>query len=350
MTITSAERLRLALSHKEPDRVPYVIAATLHPARDMGLSIKEYFSRPENIVEGQLRLHRKYGNDMLCCYPFAAIECIAWGGEAFYFDQGPPNCGAPIIRQPEDILYLEPPRVYESPALLDNLKAIADLKACVGDDVPISGVAVSPFSLPIMQMGFEAYLDLICERPDLLERLFQINASYCIEWANAQLKAGASAVMYSDPAFSPGIMSQDLIQKYGTPAAKQVISRINSSAMIHLASARGAAVVDEIIQAGFFAMSASADEDLSELKLACKGKLALVGNLNALLMSHWTEKDAEAAVKKAIAQAAPGGGFVLSDNHGEIPFSVSEDILLAVSEAARRWGQYPLNWLADYEP
>jgi uroporphyrinogen decarboxylase len=347
--MTSAERLQHALAHKEPDRVPCVIAAAMHPARDMGLSIKEYFSRPENIVEGQLRLHRKFGNDMLCCYPFAAIECIAWGGEAIYFDQGPPNCGAPVIKKPEDILSLEPPRVSENAALKANLKAISELKAVVGDDIPISGVAVSPFSLPIMQMGFEAYLDLIFERPDLLERLLQINADYCVEWANAQLKAGASAVMYSDPAFSPGIMSRDWVQKYGASAAKQVISRINGSVMIHLASGRGLPIVDEIIHAGFFAMSASAEEDLGELKRACKGRLALVGNLNALVMNHWTEKDAEAAVKKAIAQAAPGGGFVLMDNHGEIPFIVREDILLAVSDAARRWGQYPLNWLSDYE-
>lgn len=349
MTMTSAERLKLTFSHKEPDRVPFAITATMHPAREMGLTIKEYFSRPENIVEGQLRLHRKYGSDMLCCYPFAAIECMAWGGEAIYFDQGPPNCGAPVIKKPEDILSLKQPKVCESEALKANLKAIADLKAVVGEDIPISGVTVSPFSLPIMQMGFEAYLDLIFERPDLLERLLQINTGYCIEWANAQLAAGASAVMYSDPSFSPGIMSLDLIKKYSAPTAKQVLSKINGSAMIHLASARGLAVVDDILQAGFFAMSASAEDDLSELKRLCKGKLTLAGNLNALLMTRWTEKDAEAAVKKAIAQAAPGGGFLLMDNHGEIPFIVKEDILMAISESVRRWGQYPLNWLSNYE-
>ncbi len=349
MEMTSAQRLQQTLSHKEADRVPYVLAAAMHPARDMGLTIKEYFSRPENIVEGQMRLHRKFGNDMLCCYPFAALEMIAWGGEAVYFDQGPPNSGAPIIKKPEDILSLEPPRVRGNSALEDILRAVSDLKAVVGEDIPIAGVVVSPFSLPIMQMGFEAYLELIYHRPDLLGHLLHINSRYCVDWANAQLKAGASAVMYSDPASSPGIMSMDLILRYGLPAAKYVISKINGPAMIHLASGRGLTLVDEIIRAGFVGMSASAEENLGELKGACSGKLALAGNLNALEMRHWTEKDAEAAVRKAIAQAGPGGGFVLSDNHGEIPFLVAENVLMAIAEAVRRWGRYPLDWLVDYE-
>ena len=107
--------------------------------------------------------------------------------------------------------------------------------------------------------------------------------------------------------------------------------------------------MDEIARAGAVGMSASAEEDLGELKAACRGRLAVVGNLNALAMRRWSPERAEAEVKKAIAQAGPGGGFVLADNHGEIPFLVSDDILLAVAEAVRRWGRYPLDWVTPHE-
>lgn len=349
MGMTSSQRLQEALSHREPDRVPYVLPAAMHPAREMGLTIKEYFSRPGNIVEGQVRLQKKFGNDILCCYPFAALEILAWGGEAIYFDQGPPNAGAPIINKAEDILELEPPDIDKCPNMLAILQATADLKAVVGDDTPIAGVIVSPLSLPIMQMGFAAYLDLIYTRPDLLERLLRINTEYCVAWANAQLQAGAGSIMYSDPAFSPTIMSRDILLRYGLPAAMDVVSRINGSVMIHLASGRGLAVVEEISRAGFVAMSASAEDDLGALKGLCKGKLTVVGNLNALEMRHWNAETVESEVKKAIALAGPGGGFVLSDNHGEIPFLVDEEILLAVAEAVRQWGRYPLDWVASEE-
>jgi uroporphyrinogen decarboxylase len=65
-------------------------------------------------------------------------------------------------------------------------------------------------------------------------------------------------------------------------------------------------------------------------------------------MRRWTPEQAELAVKRAIAKAGPGGGFILSDNHGEIPFQVSDEILLAIREAVDRWGRYPLHWLADW--
>jgi uroporphyrinogen decarboxylase len=40
------------------------------------------------------------------------------------------------------------------------------LKARVGDDAPIIGVVMSPFSLRVVQIGFERYMELIYERPD----------------------------------------------------------------------------------------------------------------------------------------------------------------------------------------
>jgi uroporphyrinogen decarboxylase len=238
--------------------------------------------------------------------------------------------------------------VEDNPALRPVLEATASLKAAVGEDIPIAGVVVSPFSLPIMQLGFEAYLDLIYERPDLLARLLRINGEYCVAWAKAQLKAGASAIVYSDPASSPTITPRELALRYGMPAATSFISRIGGAAMIHLASGRGLALVEDVVATGAVGMSPNAEEDLGELKAACRGRLTLVGGLNALEMRYWTPEQAEAEVKRAIAQAGPGGGFVLSDNHGEIPFLVDEDILMAIAEAVRRWGRYPLDWVASH--
>lgn len=44
------------------------------------------------------------------------------------------------------------------------------------------------------------------------------------------------------------------------------------------------------------------------------------------------EKKTGREVRHLIQQAAPRGGFILSDNHGEIPWQVSEDVLLQIAE------------------
>jgi uroporphyrinogen decarboxylase len=69
----------------------------------------------------------------------------------------------------------------------------------------------------------------------------------------------------------------------------------------------------------------------------------VLGNLNGIEMRRWRAEETENKVREAIAQAGPGGGFILSDNHGEIPWQVSDETLLAIGETVRRWGSYPID-------
>ena len=86
----------------------------------------------------------------------------------------------------------------------------------------------------------------------------------------------------------------------------------------------------------------------SELKTSANRRISLLGNLNGIEMRRWTPEQAEAEVKRAIAKAGRGGGLLLGDNHGEIPWQVPDKVLLAISDAVERWGRYPLDWVEDY--
>ena len=265
-----------------------------------------------------------------------------------FYDDGPPNSGQPIIGRPEDIQSLEPPRIEESPCLLKVLKAIEMLKASVGDDAPIIGVALSPFSLPVMQMGFGQYIELMYERPALFDRLMRVNEEFCVAWANAQLEAGATDICFFDPFSSTTITPREMYLETMFPIARRTIARIKGPVGTHVASGRCLPIVDDIAQTGAVLLGVSALEDLAEMKAACRGKLAIVGNLNGVEMRHWTQQQAEAIVKEAIAKAGPGGGYILSDNHGEIPWQVEQETLVAISEAVHEWGRYPLDWVKEY--
>ena len=178
--MTSLQRVLATLGHTEADRVPFFLLVSMHGARELGLSIHEYFSASEHVVEGQLRLRARYRHD--CLYPFfyAAIEVEAWGGEVLFSEDGPPNTGEPFLRRPEAVDLLEPPDVRHSPCLARVLSTVEQLKLRVGDEAPIIGVVMSPFSLPVMQMGFEKYLVLIHEQPDRFEALMRVNEEFCV--------------------------------------------------------------------------------------------------------------------------------------------------------------------------
>ncbi len=340
--MTPMERVLTALSHQEPDRVPMFLLLTMHGAKELGISIQEYFSKAGNVVEGQLRLQKKYHSD--CFYPFfyAPLETEAFGGKTFYSEDGPPNSGLPIIRDIEKITHLEAPKIKESKMLHKVLVAIEELKKEAKNEIPIIGVTMSPFSLPVLQLGFEKYFEVMFFRKDLFDKLMQVNEAFCIEWANAQLAAGATAICYFDPVSSSTIIPREKYLETGFQVAKRTISQIKGATATHFASGNCLPIADLIAQTGTAAVGVSSKENLANLKETCRGKLSIIGNLNGIEMRRWTPEQAASNVREAIQIAAPGGGFILSDNHGEIPFSVSDEILKTISETVLTYGKYPI--------
>ena len=340
--MTSMQRVLTALEHKEPDRVPLFLLLTMHGAKELGLSIQEYFSKAEYVVEGQVRMQKKYGNDCYNGFFYGPAESEAFGGEVLFFDDGPPNSGEPLIHDLADLVKIKVPDIKKVSVLQEVLKTIRLLNEISGGNIPVLGVLVSPFSLPVMQIGFEAYLELIYNHRQLFWQLMQVNETFAVQWANAQFDAGATAVAYFDPLASPTIIPRDLYLETGWLIAKRTIAKLNGPTATHLASGRTISVIDDLIQTGTGAVGVGSSETLQQVKQACRGKLSVIGNLNGLEMSRWDKEEIHRRVKEAIVGAAPGGGFILADSHGEIPWLVTDEQLTSISEAVREYGNYPI--------
>jgi uroporphyrinogen decarboxylase len=340
--MNSLERTMAAISHNEPDRVPLFLLLSLYGAKEMEIPIRSYFSKPENIMKAQLKMREKYRNDCIYTFFYAPIETEAFGGEVIFVDDGPPNSGEPFIKSIEQISGIEIPRIEDTVCLKRVLEATALLKSAVGNETPIIGVVMSPFSLPVMQMGFAEYLELMYFRAPEFERLMQINQEFCVTWANAQLEPGATAICYFDPLASPNIIERDKYLATGHRIAKHTIGRIKGPVATHLASGIAFPVIQDIISTGSVVIGFSADDDLVKIKKAAKNKICLLGNLNGVDMVNWSTDKVNEEVKNIIIKAGLGGGLILSDNHGEIPWQVPDSVLMEISEAVSQFGTYPM--------
>ena len=335
------ERVFAVMQGKEPDRVPLFLLTTMHGAQEMGMSISDYYSKAENVVEGQSRMLRRYGHDCLYSFLYAPIEIEAWGGEVLFYNDGPPNSGRPFLR-PEDVRSIEAPDVHSSPPLQKVLTVQRALRERHGDETPIIGVAVSPFSLPVMQMGFDKYLDLLLNDTDSFWELMSVNERFCVDWANAQLEAGAHMVIYFDPVSSVTIIPPELYVRTGKVVAQRTLSRIKGPTATHFASGRCMRILDDVIDTGTSLAGVSGMEGLPDLVRKSAGRVPLFGGLNGLTMRRWTPEETVLEVRQAIRNAAAGGGFILSDNHGEIPWQVPPEVLHDIVRAVNRYGKYPL--------
>lgn len=341
MTMSSFDRVMTAIGQNEPDRVPYMLLLTMHGAKELGMSIRQYFSKAENVVEGQSRMVLRYGHD--CLYPFfyAPVEVEAWGSDVIYYEDGPPNTGRPFLTK-EGIGTLEAPEVQSSKPLSKVLKAQSALRKRFGSEYPIIGVATSPFSLPVMQLGFEAYLDLLISDRAGFWDLMKVNERFCTEWSNAQMEAGAHAICYFDPVSSPSIVPPDLYSLTGKVVAERTIRSIKGPTATHFASGRCHGILDQVISTGTAMVGVGMLEDLAVLKAEASRRLTLLGNLNGLTMRKWTPEETVLQIREAIGKAASGGGFILSDSHGEIPWQTPPEVLLNIGKAVRKYGAYPL--------
>jgi uroporphyrinogen decarboxylase len=235
------------------------------------------------------------------------------------------------------------PEVSSCKSLDKITGAIRGLAGHSAGKIPVIGVVMSPFSVPVMQMGFEAYLDLMYGKPDLFQALMKKNQEFCIDWANTQLEAGANAICYFDPVSSTTIVPPEMYRKTGMVVARETIAKIRGPTATHLASGRSLPIVDDLATTGTAIVGTSALEDIGEVKRACNKRLTVLGNLNGIAMRHWTPAEAERQVRDAVRKAGPGGGFILADNHGEIPWQVPDSVLLAIGKAVRKYGKYPLS-------
>lgn len=339
--MTPMERTLTTLKHQEPDRVPFFLQVTMHGAKHLGMSIEKYYSHPDNIVKGQLAMLERYKHDSVNAITYASAEFEAFGGSTIFYEDGPPNSTEPTINALSDIEELEKPDIQECRSLMVSLDATKGLKQKVGD-VPVVGFVISPFSLPVMQMGFENYFDLMYSEPKHFEMLMKVNQAFCIELSNMLLEAGATAIVYFDPVSSATIIPRDKFIETGFKVAKSTVKSIKGPVVAHYASGRILPIIDKIIETGVLGASLSVEEDPTIVKRLAGHKLTLVGNLNGIEMSNWTKDDSIINVRNAINKVGHGGGFILSDTHGEIPFPVTDDTLMTMSDAAKKYGRYPL--------
>jgi uroporphyrinogen decarboxylase len=336
------DRVVAALSHKEADRVPIFLLTTMHGAKELGMSLSDYFRTADNVIKGQVRLREKFHSDCYLPFFYGAIEIEAWGGDVIFYSDGPPNAGDPIIKDLASISTVKRPDIDSSPRLGEVLKAIRGLKETANGEVPIVGNVISPFSAPIMQMGFEAYMDLIFHHEDAFWELMEKNIDFAIDWANAQLEAGADSIGYADPMSSMTIIGREKFIATGFPVANRTMSGIKGNCLMHFASGRCLGILDKVMETPAVGVGVSSLEDLSELKHRCGDRLTIVGNLDGISMRRWTAMEAERQVRMAILKGAKGGGFVLSENHGEVPLQVPDEVLLAIYRSAEKFGTYPL--------
>ncbi len=339
--MNSLERCVAAVTFKEPDRIPVIPVLLMQGAKELNLPLERYFSRGENLAEGQLRLVDKYEHDCVFSFPHVVEDVLPFGAGLRYFPDGPPSVDRMCIHDFSDIDSLSVPDPSAHEQLQQTLRATEKLASKVKGEKLIVGAVIASFSLPSMLMGTEKYMKLLFSREGEFERYFpklmQVCIDYTTRWANLQLEAGADIIVFADGIASNTILRTHEFEKLALPVIEKMFSGINgligyefvgeAEEIIHMLQGKGAHVF--LLGSG---------DDMVACRAKTGGSTALLGNINNIKLLRWTPERVEFEVKKLIDQMGTGGGFLVGNQGPEIPWDVPDENIHALVRAVRKYG------------
>jgi uroporphyrinogen decarboxylase len=340
--ITGADRFAAALDGKVLDRIPVFSVMLDQGARELGLSLKEYYSKGEYVAEGQLRLREKFGYDNLWCLFYVGREAELLGcRKILYAEDGPPNVGEMIIRTHADISSFEPPVDIENhPAFAEPLKCLRILRAEAGGRYPICAYLTASMTLPAILMGMEKWLELLLLGPQApRDELLTKCSDFFRRLAAAYRKAGVDILVYANPFGSTDFVPLKFLQDQSLRWMRRDLDGMSMDGFVYYCGGArlGGSIRLAAEQLGFGAFYISPMDDVR----ACKsvlGKRGLVGAaFNDARLIDWSEAQIRDEVRRMCEAGAPGGHFFLGTLL--MPYSIPEQNIHVFFNAAYEFGR-----------
>jgi uroporphyrinogen decarboxylase len=197
--------------------------------------------------------------------------------------------------------------------------------------------------------GIDNLLMNCLAEPELVEIVMDKVLACNMEIVRRAIRAGAEVIVLGDdyasnhgPMMSPAVFAHFIL-----PRLKRMIDLIHEEGALCVKHSDGNlySLLEMIVSAdpdGLNPIEPVAGMELKKTKQLVGNRLCLVGNIDCgHLLPYGSEEDVRRAVREAIADAGPGGGFILSSSNS-IHSSCKAENLVAMVRACHEFGVYPL--------
>lgn len=214
------------------------------------------------------------------------------------------------------------------------LDAVSEVRRALGGSVPLIGFSGSPFTLACYMIegrgnsDFATVKSMLYQRPDLLHRILQVNADAVTAYLNAQIDAGAQAIMLFDT--WGGMLAQAAYQEFSLAYLHAIVSRLkrehHGERVPNIVFTKGGAPwLEQIAAIGCDAVGLDWTVDIGAARARVGDKVALQGNLDpAVLLSTPAAVEREASA--VLASYGKGSGHVFNLGHGISQFTPPENV------------------------
>lgn len=292
---------------------------------------------PDYATEVTLQPLERYPLDAAILFSDILTVPDAMGLGLYFADGEGPKFERPL-RDEKAVLALQAPDLGS----LDYVfNAVTQIRHALDGRVPLIGFSGSPWTLACYMVegggsdDFRTVKTMLYQRPDLMRHILETNARAVASYLNAQIDAGAQAVMIFDTwggALADGIY-QEFSLRYMREVVRQLKRDKDGVRIPVIAFTKGGGLwLEEIAGIGVDAVGLDWTVNLGRARERVGDKVALQGNLDPSVLFAGHEQ-IRAEVRKVLAsygKPAAGHGHVFNLGHGISQFTSPDAVTVLV--------------------
>jgi uroporphyrinogen decarboxylase len=268
-------------------------------------------------------------------------------GLGLYFAEGEgPKFERPL-RDEKAVLALQEPDLGTLQYVFD---AVTQIRTALNGRVPLIGFSGSPWTLACYMVegggsdDFRTVKTMLYNRPDLMHHILKTNAAAVAAYLNAQIDAGAQAVMIFDT--WGGALADGAYQQFSLDYMRQVMRQLKREKdgvrIPAIVFTKGGGLwLEQIADIGADAVGLDWTVNLREARARVGRRVALQGNLDPVVLFASPEQIRAEVTKVLESFGVPqaGAGHVFNLGHGISQFTPPEAVSVMVEtvhEVSRR--------------
>ena len=308
--MTSKERMMATINGQPYDRVAVTPIFMAWAAHFIGRTYREYYLNEDVLVQAQLAIVRAFNIDQISAISDPWREASAYGMSFDYPDQGVGKPRERLISKAEDVKKLKLLKIADSERMQQRVDSIAAMADEVGQTHSVLGWVEGPLAEYSDLRGLEdTMLDLI-DKPDLYHEAAEILVPNAINFAVAEIRAGADMIGIGDAAAS--LVGVELYKNHVLPMETRLIDAIHEAgglAKLHVCGNINS-IIDLMAQTGADVIDVDWMVPLDQAREKVGDEVTLCGNFDPVgILLHGTPQIVADAATECIQKG--GLRFIL---------------------------------------
>ncbi|MBC3809925.1 MULTISPECIES: uroporphyrinogen decarboxylase [Undibacterium] len=259
-------------------------------------------------------------------------------GLGLYFEEGEgPKFERPL-KEEKDVLALKVP---EEGSLQYVFDAVTQIRTALDGRVPLIGFSGSPWTLACYMVEgqgsreFHTVKTMLYKRPDLMHHILRVNADAVASYLNAQIDAGAQAVMIFDS--WGGALADAAYQEFSLSYMQDIVNKLqkekDGKRIPAIVFTKGGGLwLEKIAAIGADAVGLDWTVNLGQARARVGDKVALQGNLDPAILFAEPEQIRQQVIQTLDSYGTPaaGHGHVFNLGHGISQFTSPDSVSVLV--------------------